>query len=106
MSLFLCYYYLRFFLRSVLRKPKFWCYRSAAFVRQRVEKQKKGAGKVGTRHEDFSVSGQDIDVVVPGKEEAPSSESLAQEKNDFLSTVRSLKRNASSLKNQSKARMR
>ncbi|XP_065000720.1 uncharacterized protein LOC103977624 isoform X2 [Musa acuminata AAA Group] len=79
--------------------------RSAAFVRQRVEKQKKGAGKVGTRHEDFSVSGQDIDVV-PGKEEDVSSESLPQEKNDFLSTVRSLKRNASSLKNQSKVRMR
>ncbi|CAL9106208.1 unnamed protein product [Musa acuminata var. zebrina] len=62
--------------------------RSAAFVRQRVEKQKKGAGKVGTRHEDFSVSGQDIDVV-PGKEEDVSSESLPQEKNDFLSTVES-----------------
>ncbi|KAJ8500582.1 hypothetical protein OPV22_011134 [Ensete ventricosum] len=60
--------------------------RSAAFVRQRVERQKKGAGKIGTSREDFSVSGQDIDVL-PGKEEAPSSESLAQEKNDFLSTV-------------------
>lgn len=83
-------------------------HRSAAYVRQRQQrKQQHGAGEEATMEEAANSSDHvPSDDRVPAKDDSldPTGASLEREKNEFSSTVWSLKRNLSTLKNKSKGR--
>nr|XP_010917202.1 pre-rRNA-processing protein ESF1 [Elaeis guineensis] len=81
--------------------------RSAAYIRQRQRKQQSGAREEATMEEAVNSTEQvPSDDTIPAKDDSldPTGESLEREKNEFSSTVWSLKRNLSTLKIKSKGR--
>lgn len=89
----------------MLREITCCFYRSAAFARQRVKKQKNGAEPEAPPEDDKFNSWEQVNNAVPGKEDVTAAtDSLTDGKDDFFSTIRSLKRNVGTLKNQPKGR--